>query len=127
MMGFRTGAFAKVWEVTPRSDTSTKIRMTVSRKNKQTGEYETDFSGFVMCIGTAAARSAARLNKGDSIRLGDCDVSTKYDAEKKITYTNYKLFSFEDANGNSSNTPQAKAAPKPRVDEGEFDESRLPF
>ena len=26
-MGFRTGAFAKVWEVTPMSDTSTKLRM----------------------------------------------------------------------------------------------------
>lgn len=26
-MGFRTGAYAKVWEVTPMSDTSTKVRM----------------------------------------------------------------------------------------------------
>lgn len=41
-MGFRTGAYAKVWEVTPMSDTSTKIRISVSRKNKQTGEYEQD-------------------------------------------------------------------------------------
>ena len=31
-MGFRTGAFAKVWEVTPMSDTSTKLRMSISRK-----------------------------------------------------------------------------------------------
>lgn len=44
-MGFRTGAYAKVWEVTPMSDTSTKVRMSVSRKNKQTGEYEQDFPG----------------------------------------------------------------------------------
>lgn len=42
-MGFRTGAFAKVWEVTPMSDTSTKVRISVSRKNKQSGEYEQDF------------------------------------------------------------------------------------
>ena len=34
-MGFRTGAYAKVWEVTPMSDTSTKVRMSISRKNKQ--------------------------------------------------------------------------------------------
>lgn len=47
-MGFRTGAFAKVWEVTPMSDTSTKVRISVSRKNKQSGEYEQDFSGFVL-------------------------------------------------------------------------------
>ena len=38
-MGFRTGAFAKVWEVTPMSDTSTKLRMSISRKNKKTDEY----------------------------------------------------------------------------------------
>ena len=59
-MGFRTGAWAKVWEVKPMSDTSTKIRMSVSRKNKQ-GEYEQDFSGFVLAIGTAAAHKAAGL------------------------------------------------------------------
>lgn len=55
-MGFRTGAYAKIWEVTPMSDTSTKVRLSVSRKNKQTNEYEQDFSGFVLAIGTAAAK-----------------------------------------------------------------------
>lgn len=78
-MGFRTGAYAKIWEVTPMSDTSTKVRMSVSRKNKQTGEYEQDFSGFVLCIGTAAARKAAQLHEGSRIKIGDCDVTTKYD------------------------------------------------
>ena len=63
-MGFRTGAFAKVWEVTPMSDTSTKLRMSISRKNKKTDEYEQDFSGFVLAIGTAAASKAARLKEG---------------------------------------------------------------
>ena len=89
-MGFRTGAYAKVWEVTPMSDTSTKVRMSVSRKNKQTGEYEQDFSGFVLCIGTAAARKAMQLHEGSRIKIGDCDVTTKYDSQKKITYTNFK-------------------------------------
>lgn len=84
-MGFRTGAYTKIWEVTPMSDASTKLRLSVSRKNRQTGEYEQDFSGFVLAIGTAAASKAARLNKGDSIKLGDVDVSTKYDKEKKVT------------------------------------------
>ena len=102
-MGFRTGAYAKIWEVAPMSDTSTKVRMSVSRKNKQTGEYEQDFSGFVLCIGTAAARKAAQLREGSRIKIGDCDVTTKYDEQKKITYTNYKIFSFEDAD--SADTP----------------------
>lgn len=125
-MGFRTGAYAKVWEVTPMSDTSTKIRISVSRRNKQTGEYEQDFSGYVLCIGTAAARNASKLKEGTRIKLGDCDVTTKYDAQKKVTYTNFKLFSFEGADDNGS-SDFGRADPQPAVDEGEIDESRLPF
>jgi len=39
-MGFRTGAYAKVWKVEPYSDTSVKLRISISRKNKQSGEYD---------------------------------------------------------------------------------------
>ena len=125
-MGFRTGAFAKVWEVKPFSDTSVKLRLSISRKNKQTGEYEQDFSGFVNAVGTAAAKKAACLKEGDRIKIGDVDVTTKYDAEKKMTYTNFKLFSFELDDGSS--TPKAVTnEPQPSVDSGEVDDSRLPF
>lgn len=124
-MGFRNGAFAKVWEVTPVSDTSTKLRISISRKNKQTNEYEQDFSGFVMCVGTAAAKKASMLPAGARIKLGDTDVSTRYDAEKKITYTNFKLFSFENDGDNSEHIP---AEPQPAVDDGEIEDDRqLPF
>lgn len=125
-MGFRTGAWAKVWEVKPMSDTSTKIRMSVSRKNKQ-GEYEQDFSGFVLAIGTAAAHKAAGLKEGDRIKLGDVDVSTKYDKDKKVTYTNFKMFSFETDGESSSSRPAPPDEPKPGVDDGELDDNRLPF
>lgn len=126
-MGFRTGAWAKVWEVKTMSDTSTKIRMSVSRKNKQ-GEYEQDFSGFVLAIGTAAAHKAAGLKEGDRIKLGDVDVSTKYDRDKKVTYTNFKMFSFDlDDGNNSAGSSSASADPQPAVDEGELDDNRLPF
>ena len=114
-MGFRTGAYAKIWEVTPMSDTSTKVRLSVSRKNKQTNEYEQDFSGFVLSIGTAAAKKAACLKEGERI---------KYDKEKKVTYTNFKMFSFEvEGDESSSQTTD----PQPTVDDGEIDDSRLPF
>lgn len=122
-MGFRTGAYAKVWEVSPMSDTNTKIRISISRKNKQTGEYEQDFSGFVLCIGTAAAKKATLLHEGSRIKIGDCDVTTKYDAAKKTTYTNFKIFSFEDAGGDSTSSSE----PERSVDDGEIDDSRLPF
>lgn len=123
-MGFRTGAYAKVWEVTPMSDTSTKVRMSISRKNKQSGEYEQDFSGFVLAIGTAAAKKAAGLKEGNRIKLGDVDVTTKYDKEKKVTYTNFKMFSFE---LDGEETRDSSTEPQPTVDEGEIDDNRLPF
>ena len=122
-MGFRNGAFAKIWEVTPMSDSSTKLRMSISRKNKQTGEYEQDFSGFVLAIGATAAKAAATLKEGDRIKLGDVDVSTKYDKEKKVTYTNFKIFSFEV----EGNTRSAAVDSAPAVDDGEINDDRLPF
>lgn len=124
-MGFRSGAYAKVWEVNPVSDTSTKLRISVSRKNKQSGEYEQDFSGYVMCIGTATAKKASLLSVGTRIKLGDTDVSTRYDAEKKMTYTNFKLFSFDNDSESEDHIP---AEPQPSVDEGEpEDDHKLPF
>ena len=123
-MGFRTGAYAKVWEVTPKSDTNTTLRISISRKNKQSGEYEQDFSGYVMCIGTAAAKKAACLSDGARIKLGDCDVSTSYDKEKKTAYTNFKLFSFEDE---GAPTSSSSSEPEPSVDNGDVDDSHLPF
>ena len=108
------------------SDTSTKIRMSVSRKNPQTNEFEQTFSGFVLCIGTAAARNAAKLKEGSRIKIGDCDVTTKYDSQKKITYTNFKMFSFEDADGNNSSDADATDR-QPVVDDAEVDENRRPF
>lgn len=101
--------------------------MSVSRKNKQTGEYEQDFSGFVLCVGTIAAKRASQLHEGSRIKIGDCDVTTKYDEQKKITYTNFKMFSFEDVDGKNG-SPADYTAPQPTVDDGEIDGSRLlPF
>ena len=125
-MGYRTGAYARIWEVKPISDTNVKLRLSVSRKNKQTGEYEQDFSGYVNAVGTAAAKKAACLKEGDRIKLGDVDVTTKYDGEKKTTYTNFKLFSFE-LDGDSPAPKSSNTEPQPSVDSGEVDDSRLPF
>ena len=127
-MGFRNNNYCTVWEVESISDTNTKARISSSRKNKQTGEYETDFSGFVNFIGTAAAKKALGLKEKDRIRLGDVDVTTKYDKEKKVTYTNFKIFSFETQGeidggaGRTDEPPQIES-----VDNGELDDDRLPF
>ena len=129
-MGFRSGGYATVWEVTPRSDTMTSVRLSTSRKDKTTGEYETDFSGFVAFVGTAAAKKAAKLKEKDRIKLGDVDVTTKYDKVKKITYTNYTAFSFEDANppDNQRNAGSVSDGDTSflNIDEG-IDEDELPY
>lgn len=134
-MGFRSQAFCKVWEITPQTDTRTKGRISISRKNRQTGEYETDFSGFVSFLGSAAARKAASLKEGDRIRLGDVDVSNRYDKEKQVTYTNFNIFSFEtqDEFDSGYSTPQQAAgagAGDSFVYEGlesDLSEQRLPW
>lgn len=124
-MGFRTGAFATVWSVESVSDTNTKIRISISRKNRNTQGYEQDFGGFVSCVGTAAAKKALSLKEGTRIKLGDVDVSTTYNKEKNTTYTNFKLFSFDLAD--ASATPSDDPQPKKAVDDGEPSDSRLPY
>lgn len=124
-MGFRKDTFATVWEVEPVSDLITRGRISISRKNKQTGAYEQDFGGYVKFIGSAAAKKAAQLKEKDRIKIGDVDVSNTYDREKKVTYTDFKIFSFEMADG--AQPAQNSYASKPQaVDEGVSDEE-YPF
>lgn len=103
-MAFRNGAYATVWEVKKGNGNFTDARISTSKKNKQTEQYETDFSGFVRLIGNAHQK-AASLNEKDRIKLGDCEVTNHYDKEKKITYTNFAVFDFENANGGQQQTP----------------------
>ena len=127
-MGFRSGAYATVWEIQPMSDTFTKGRISITRKNKDTGEYETQFSGFVMFAGTGAASKAAKLKEKDRIKLGDTDVTTKYNKEKNVTYTNFKIYDFEMAdfqNENRGTMPAHDLGYEGNSDD--MDSSNLPF
>ncbi len=102
-MGFRQDArFAKVWEIENRGNYHV-VSLSTSKKNKTTGEYETDFSSkFVRFIGTAH-NEASNLKVGDTIKIGSCEVTNSYDKEKKTTYTNYLVYSFEKEGENSGN------------------------
>lgn len=121
------GSFATVWSVDPRSDSLVRGRISINKKNKQTNEYEEDFSGFVSFIGTYAAKKAANLKERDRIKLLRVDVSTKYDKEKNRTYTNYNIFDFNVVG--SENVNPARKDPINAVDDGEVepDEDKLPF
>lgn len=135
-MGFRDGAYAMVSAgrdkegkpmnpVRPMSDGWTKVRLYISRKNRDTGEYEPEFSGMCDFFGTANAKKALSLKDKDRIKLEGTDVTVVYNKEKQTTYTNFKVFGFEKQDGTPGGG--ATAQTQPTVDEGEVDEGNYPF
>ena len=114
-MGFRQGSFCTCWQITPGPGNFTKVRLSTSRKNKETGEYEQDFSGYVMMIGHAHAK-AQKLKERDRIRLGEVDVSNRYDKERQKEYTDFKCFDFEMADEVQRNGGGAGRSSSGRVD-----------
>lgn len=115
-MGFRTGGYATIWKVEDKGKWS-NVQLSTSRKN-QRGEYETDFSGFVAFIG-AAHTAATNLQPKDRIKLGECEVTTQRDTAKNVTYTNFKVFSFEGTNGNNVSTKPASTSANQPEDEAD--------
>lgn len=94
-MGFRTGAWATVWEAEDRGKYS-NVRLSISKKSRTTGQFETDFSGYCNFIG-AAHEAIKVIPKVDRLRLriGDCEVTNSYDKKTKQTFTHYAVFSVE--------------------------------
>lgn len=125
-MGFRSGAYAKVWSVEKVSDTNTKLRVSISRKNKKTDLYEQEFSGFVSVVGEKAASDANRLKEGDRIKLGDVDVKTKYDGVRKQVFYNFFVFNFEPA-GDGTPTRATTSQRRDVSDGYDEDANDLPF
>ena len=131
-MGFRSGAYATVWEIKPGTNTRTDGRISTSYKNKKTDTYEQDFGDFVAFIGSAAANKALKLRERSRIKLGDVEVTTKYSKETGKKYTNFKIFSFDilDENGNvvtnNSSAPDINSFDV-TIPEGEPEEEPLPW
>ena len=132
-MGFRVGNYMSVWSTEPsKSGNTTRVRLSSSRKNKMTGEYEQDFSGFCTFIGKAH-EAAKSLKAKDRIRILECDVGTTYNKEQQKEYVNYKVFDFEMADSNTAVNTAAKCGGSKQktafsVDDGEVDDQDgLPF
>ena len=122
-MGLKVGCIATIWQVEPKVK-YINLMFSKSKKNKDTNAYETDFSGFANFVGQANAE-AAKLKEKDRVKVEEFEVTTKYDAEKKVTYTNYSVFKISDPNaGSAQPAPQASKAPDTAV-EGNPD--LLPF
>ena len=122
-MGFRTGAYATIWEVKEGKGNYSDVRLSISKKDKE-GTYQTDFSGFVRFIADAH-KKAEGLKEKDRIKLGDCDVTNRYNKEKNVTYTNYALFTFDYADDAQASSPAQK--PSDGNFEDPADDDSLPF
>lgn len=127
-MGFRNNTFATVWEVKPQNEKRTKVRISISRKNQESGEYENEFSGWVDFYGTATASKAARLKEKDRIKLTSVDLSNRYDKQQNATFWNPKCFEFEMADGSSSGSaPRQQQRSAAYEGNNAVDDSNLPF
>lgn len=138
-MGFKAGAWCTVFGMPEsKTDMVTSARIAISVKNRQTGEYDQTFSGFVSFIGSSAATKALRLRDRQRIRLNEVDVTSKYNKEKNITYYNFSVFSFDTAeefetkkNGEQIQTNSYEDPTPATVDSGEpelsLGDDRLPF
>lgn len=92
-MGFRQGNYAKVWGTTI-YEKYTTVELSTSKKNKQSGEYEVDFqNNYVKFIGQAH-RDAVGLKRGDKIKIGECEVTRKYNKEKQREYIDFIVYDF---------------------------------
>ena len=124
-MGFKTGAYAKVWSCEKGKGNYYIANISTSKKNRD-GQYEKDWGSNVMLVGEAA--KAAVNGLPDRVRIGECDVTNKYDKEKKIMYTNYTVFSFQDGEAKGQ-TQQAKQPQQKQsfMDVPDGTDEELPF
>ncbi|MEG1331930.1 MAG: hypothetical protein RSC97_10890 [Eubacterium sp.] len=113
---FRDGSYATVWKVDEKGRVC-QASLSTSRKDKDTGEYYTDFRhNFVTFIGEAAKR-AALLKERDRIKIKSCAVGNKYDKEKNKEYWNCYIYDFEMVDNNKENAPVNTNASSENEDE----------
>lgn len=118
-MGFRSGAYASVFAVEKGRGNYYDVNIATSRKDKETGNYNTDFRAFVRFAGDAAKgiekyNGMSSKNNGNRpiarVRLGDVDTTNSYSAENNKTYTHHVVFTFEFADDSNLNNKGAGMA-----------------
>lgn len=130
-MGFRQGAFAKVWRVENKGNYSV-AQVSISRKKKDSDHYETEFqNNFVRLVGTAhdMGKDIQEVQGGTTIKITSCDVTNKYDKEAQKEYTNFVIFGFEfpDNNGGGNAVASNKKGTTAKKPTNEIDLEELPF
>ena len=122
MRANRIGGYAKIWKVEDKGKYSV-AEMSVSKKHNDgdyvvgviVNGYDIQFQHkFVRLIGNAHEKMKnVEIPKGGiSVQILNLDVTNRYDAEKKTTYTNYTIsaldFPFDDNGAQSRQTSGSK-------------------
>jgi hypothetical protein len=132
-MSFANGKIAKIWEIRPQ-DKYSEVKISTSKKNKDTDEYEQDFSAFVRFIGKAHEKCQS-LKGDEMIKLLEVEVTNKYVKDKNKSYYNCVCFNFDlfdNSNKGTSKTKDDGENTKPATDNENHpplydDEDKLPF
>lgn len=92
---FSTGVYFKVWGVNIKGNYA-EVDCSTTKKNAQTGNYETDFSSkFVRFIGNAFKKNP---QEGERIKVTSCGVQNVYEQNGQRQYLKnpqYLVFDFE--------------------------------
>lgn len=128
-MGFRQGAYAKVWKIEDKGNYSVG-QVSISRRNEETNVYETEFQdGFVSFVGTAhnEIKGVQIPKNGLAIKISSCDCTNCYDKEKNIMYENHAIFGFELPDSYDKKIDTSKTTKTSQAVNEEADEDDLPF
>ena len=95
-MGFSQGNFAKIKEVVEKHDNYTVCKITVTKKNKLTNQYELQFSAHCRFVGNAH-KSVPMADQ--RIKITSCDVTNCYkDKDGNLQFNKnpqYVVFDYE--------------------------------
>ena len=118
---FGTNSCAKIKEVVEKKDNYTVCKISITRKNKQTNQYETTFMGNVRFCGQAHLQ----VPKADQrIKITSCGVTNCYTKDGKLEFNktpNYVIFAYELQADNATTTE------KPALYTMEDDDGLIPF
>ena len=104
-MAFQNHCYATVWNVDVDRNGRVNVQISTSRKNRNTGEYFTDFSSKYVRFDGDAAEPAKSLSRMDRIKLLSCSVTNGKSKSGDKWNTYFTVFNFEkvDRNNNANN------------------------
>lgn len=142
-MGFRNGAYARIWEKSTqeitygagKKFTKYMVRLSISKKGNDDKYYQ-QFSGFAELKGDALEELRGvkiPSSGGLTVKLGDVDLENSYNQESGVTYWMPIIWSFDHSEQENHQTERTASKQK-RVQEPTFvaveddiDEDDLPF